>query len=714
MRCISGRAGPPDAPLFSNTAASELAAANGASGGRALPGLHGIADASRPCPSFQKHVRETAVRAILSVAMISVWQYFQRSRLVLRPGDGWRTGLVLALFAAAVQAIFLCETSHALFFRYPVVDAATYFYQALGILQGHGVSGVFWQPPGYSYLLAMFCSMGGSSVVVARTVQALLLAPLAAVLLWRISRRVLSPGWACVPVLVASLTGPLLFYFSQLLPAAPAAVLVLTILLLTLQASEQSSAVRWLLIGMINGLAMLFVATTAALVPVLAIVAWWCRRPACYSTKIGDSCGRDARAPKCRHALHVAALLLGVLLVITPVALRNYDACGKWVWISCNGGTNFYIGNCRSWEVTLTTQPGFDWDKLMRLPYLQNQVQDPVEADHQFARMAEQDIRRAPMAFLKRLAIKAAVFWHGREIPRNLDIYGWRETSRLLGVTVWRAGLNFPCGVLIPLALAGAYALRRRREGLLLAGSVLAFGLLVAIYFPCSRYRVPVLPIIVLLACVGTQTLVEAVRTRAWLSVSVLSIIILLTGLGANVPLHWPTDRIRYDAHLWNAMGVAADVRQDLATAKNCYEEAIRRDPRLADAQFNLGTVYTRQPDRIRAETCYEAAIAARADYDKAHVNLAIQLTERGQIAAALHHFELAELLNPLSAEAFANHAAALQRAGRDQEALEMLGKAAAIDSKYRARCRALAQSLGVGSPRGGDSTASRSRATDR
>ena len=611
----------------------------------------------------------------------------------LRPGDGWRTGLVLALWAAAVQAVFLLETSGSLYYRYPLVDAATYYYQALGILQGHGTSGAFWQPPGYPYLLAIICDVGNGNVLIARVVQALLLAPLAAVMLWRVSRRVLSPNWACAAAIAASLTGPLLFYFSQLLPAAPAVVLVLAVLLLALQAMERPSVARWLAVGVVNGLAVLFVATTAALVPVLTLFAWERGRTAHNLARVSDLSGQDARAPR---FFNVAALLAGVLLVVTPVALRNFGACGKWVWLSTNGGSNFYIGNGRSWDVTLSTQPGFDWDRLMRLPYLQNKdVKDPVAADHQFRRMAWQDVQRAPFAFAQRLARKAVVFWHGCEIPRNIDIYGWRTTSYLLGATVWRAGVNFPCGLLVPLALAGAYAWRRRREGLLLTGTAVAFGLLVALYFPCSRYRVPMLPIVVLLACAGVQAMVEAVRARAWPTAGVLGAWMLVAGVAANLPLHWPTDRIRYEAHLWNTIGVAADIRGDLITAKHCYEDAAHFDPKLAEAHFNLGNIFARRQDRNRAEACYEAALDARADYDKAHVNLAIQLTDLGQMAEAMRHFALAEMLNPLNAEAFANHAAALQRAGRNQEALEMLNRAAAIDPRYRAKCRTLEQSLG-------------------
>ena len=607
--------------------------------------------------------------------MVSTLQVFRRICPSLRPGDGWRTGLVLALAAVAVQAVFLLETTGSLLYRYPLVDAATYHYQAFALSQGQSLIGAFWQPPGYTYFLSAFC-FGRADPAIIRAVQALLLAPVGALLLWRVGRRVLSPVWACAAVIVASLTGPLLFYYSQLLPAAPAAVLVTGVLLLALRALERPSIGRWLAAGVVNGLAVLFVATTAALLPVLAVGAW--ASPARWT----------------QRTVRLAVLLGGALLVLTPVAMRNYDACGKWVWLSTNGGTNFYIGNCRDWEVTLTTQPGFDWDRLMRVPYLQRGVTDAVDADRQFSRMAWQDVRHAPYAAVKRLVRKAGVFWHGREIPRNIDIYGWRDSSRLLGATVWRAGVNFPGGLLVPLALVGAWALRRRREGVLLATAAITFGLLVALYFPCSRYRVTVLPVVVLLACAGVQALAEALRTRAWRRAGALGGLALAAGVAANVPLQWPTDRIRYDAHLWNAIGAAADVRRDLATAKTCYEEAVHRDPKFADAQFNLGTVFTRQQDRVRAETCYEAAVAARADHDKARVNLAISLADRNEVQNALHQVAMAEVLNPLNAEAFANHAAILQRVGRNQEALEKLGQAAALEPRYRGQYRALAQAL--------------------
>jgi len=581
-------------------------------------------------------------------------------------GNGWRTALALAFSAAAVQTVFLLETAHALIFRYPLVDAATYHYQALAILAGKGTPGAFWQPPGYPHFLAALEWLcGGASPAAARALQALLLAPLLSIFVWRVGRRLLPPGWAFTAGLLTCLTGPLLFYASQLLPAAPAAVLVTAVFLLVLRAGERPTMWRWLTAGLVTGLATLMMATAIALMPVMVWFAW-------RSSKGSRMC-----------FLHVAALVAGAALWVLPVSLRNLAQTGHWVWLSTNDGINFYVGNSRNWHVTLSTQPGLDWDKLVRLPYTQGNAKDDVDATRWFWRQAVREMRGDSAGAVARLVLKAFIFWHGREIPRNLDLYGWRNESVLLRTTVWHAYTCFPTGLLIPLAVVGVIVFRHRREGVFLIAAMVAFGLLVALFFPCSRYRVPLLPGLIVLATAGLHGLVFAVCTGRQRTAAFFSMVAVIVGVATNAPFHWPTDVVRYDAHLQNAVGAAADMRLDLVTAKTCYEEAVRLDPYFADAYFNLGTVYERLSDKKRAETCYAAALASRYDHDKARINLALLLARRNQLAEALHHLTIAETVNPLNVGAWYNHAAILLQAGRRHEALEPLRRAAELDAQY-------------------------------
>jgi len=608
----------------------------------------------------------------------------------LRPGNGWRTGLMLATFAVAVQSLFLLETADGLLFQYPLLDASSYFSQAVAILAGHGKLGAFWQPPGYPYFLAGLCRIFGTHVALIRGVQALVLAPAGALLIWRVGRRLLPPTWAFGAAAATCVTGPLLFYFSQLLAAAPASVLTTAVILLTMRAMEQPGTRRWLAVGGMNGLTMLFVATTAALVPVLAVFAWGFGQPDHNPATTNGQGRRSART----SWLHVAALTCGILLVVTPVTLRNHAACGRWILISANSGTNFYIGNSRDWENTLTALPELNWNRVQRLPFLVSNVRTAADADAVFQQMAWQEARADPAGFMRRLAHKALVFWHGREIPRILNIYGWREASLLLRATVWRAGINFPCGLLVPLALVGACALCRNRKGLLLASACVAFGLLVSLYFPCSRYRVQILPLVVVLAGAGGLALLTALRAHQRRLAIGLSALLCAAGFAANIPFVWPTDQINYDAHTRYMVGMEACVHHDFHTAEACLQQALHLNPKLADAQRGLGTLYTELGDFPRAETAYAAAIALRPDYDTARVFLAKLLTERGQYEPALRQLLLAEESNPLNAEAFYTHATLLLRMGRPNEAAAPLNRAAVFNPDYRAQYQSLEEAL--------------------
>lgn len=595
----------------------------------------------------------------------------------LAVGTGWQNALVLAAWTAGIQGLFLAETAHSLPFRFPLIDAASYHRQALDILAGIGPSGAFWQPPGYPCFLAGLARLFGPEPACLRTAQALLLAPILTLLTWRIGLRVLPPAWSFLAGLFVAVTGPLLFYCSQLLAAAPTAVLVAAVLLLALRATEKPSVARWAVTGIALGFATLFVAPTVALAPVLIVFAGL------------------ADAPRRIRVLQAASVLAGLLVVTTPVTLRNHAACGRWVWISANSGANFYIGNNPNWETTLTAMPELDWNKLLRIPYLQDPtIRNPVDADRYFQRQAIREALHEPSAFCSRLVRKALAFWHGRELPRNIDITGWRDQSRLLQLSVWHAGVYFPTGLLVPFALAGVIALRRKRAAILLAGCAVSFSLLVALFFPCSRYRLPVLPLIVVLACAGAHILACAVRARNLRASGAWVALLLLAGLAANGPMQWPTDAVRYDAHLWYAIGAGAQVRNDSSTAQCCYKQALRLDPSLADARFNLGRLYADQQDPARAEACYESATAIRPDHDRAHVNLAILLAARNQTEAALRHLALAETVNPRNAEAWYNHAALLIRAGRKADALAPLEQASRLNPQYSPQYRALQTAL--------------------
>ncbi len=561
-----------------------------------------------------------------------------------RHGRQW-PGLAL-LIALAVQTAFLLETATRPLFRFPLIDSASYHRQALAILAGTTPAEPFWQPPAYPYFLGAIYGLCGTQLIIARAVHAML-GVLLVGLTFGIARRLaLSARQACVAAVVVALCGPLVFYSSQLLPAVPAAVLLLLALGLIFRADRLGTVRAWIWAGLGIGVATITVANMLVMLPVAAVLAWRRNKAPDFCT-VGTTSGRLKQA---------GALLAATLLVIGLVSLRNRMVGGAWVAISTNGGINFYIGNNAHDEVSLSTQPGTDWERLSRLPWIAG-ARTPVEAERWFWRESLLYAAQHPGRFAGRMVDKLLAFWHGRELPRNFDLYGWRNESRVLAFLVGSSpGVFIPGGLLMPLGLLGlALALRRGRAACAAAVTVLLFSLSVALIFPASRYRVPVLPLLAIFAVLAIGWLWEQARARrsGWLGAGVAALVLL--GVMANRPMAWPTDRVRYDAHLQNALGAAMDVRGDLTGAEKAYQTALALDPDFADAWFNLGTVRGRREDLPGAQSCYRHAIMLRPDQDRARVNLGVVLFRAGQVAAARRELEAALSLNPLNTEAQRN-----------------------------------------------------------
>ena len=174
---------------------------------------------------------------------------------------------------------------------------------------------------------------------------------------------------------------------------------------------------------------------------------------------------RDANLPWKQRLLRTFPLLLGALLVIAPVSLRNYLVGNDWVLISSNAGINFFIGNNADYRKTVSIQPGPEWRKLVARP------KSEAGLDRRFTEI--------PVLFLSGLGIHTHPPFGLWSPParQNLSLLAWPRgrpqpgsllRPQLLLPAEYAAvevlPLPFPFGVLAPLALLGIGLLWR--EGL--------------------------------------------------------------------------------------------------------------------------------------------------------------------------------------------------------------------------------------------------------
>ena len=521
--------------------------------------------------------------------------------------------------AFALRLLYIFQSQRSPFYDFPLVDAKTYTQAAAAMALGHFGDQPFWQPPLYPHFLAALYALFEPSFTLPRLVQAALGATLC-LLIFRLGR-IFSPAVGYLAAGLAACYGPFIFFEAELLPPALALVLNLLALWALLWATEGRPQ-RLLLPGFLFGLAALCVANVLAFVPVAALWLVWVRR----SRLVG-----------------VAALLLGTALAVAPVTLRNYYVSGDWVLISYNAGLNFYIGNNACYDETVAIQPGPAWLELTARPRVEAGVTQPSAQSRFFFAEAWDFMRHQPFAYLKLLLYKLYLFWHGDEIGRNQDLYFAREYALLLQVLLWKYGVAFPFGLLAPLALVGlglSYrnGLLRRPEPLLLALFAGAYMLTVVAFFISARYRLPVVPILLIFAAYGGRELYLLWQRGAYRD--------LLIGCGAAFLLAVACNfrvgamNVEGDAHTHYRLGYVYEKKGLPINAVAAYKQALTLDPDIKWARFNLASLYARSGEYNRAIAAYGEFIRRFPKVARARLALGNVYLRTGRYAEAIAAYE--------------------------------------------------------------------------
>jgi len=545
------------------------------------------------------------------------------------------------------------------FFAQLAMDSQEYDRWAQAIAGGDWWgSEPFFQAPLYPYLLALVYRLAGHSLDAVYLLQiALAVAGLAA--LARAADRMLGAPHGLLAAALGALYGPFLFHDVQLLKEGPAvaltSLLLLTLARLTAEIPSKAisrdrpvevAAVRErklplrefprtaFLAGALLGVLVLLRENALLLVPFLAPLAW--RR--------GDGRGSAGRT---------AALLVGLALVLSPVAARNAALGGGFLPTTFQGGVNFWIGNNALADGTYRPLapgrqiPAFERAEPRRIA--EAEVGRPLTGAEVSRFWLDRSLawaRAEPLAFARLELRKLGLYLSGYEWPDAVDYEWTKQRSPVLALPL----AEFTAVALLAAAGVLLLILGRRRRDLAALAPVFAFelGWLLATvaFFLFSRYRLPAIPGLLVLAAIP---LVELGRT---LRAGRRSAALFGTGL---VVVVW-------------ALPHLADHR-----------------PRTDLVEFNLGRLAEERGDRAAAERHYAAALAAAPDHFLAAMNLGTLAAKRGDLATALPLLERAAALEPAAPDAAANLGAGRLAAGDLAGARAALERALALDPGHPA-----------------------------
>ncbi len=626
----------------------------------------------------------------------------------------WATWGGVAALALVIRFVHVWAIHGTPLFDHLVGDGQAYDAWAQRIAAGDWIGqGVFYQAPLYPYFLAAIYATAGHNLLLARIVQALCGAG-SCVLLGIAGSRFFSPQVG-LGAAVALALWPSEFFADALIQKSALDSVLLCGLLAALSYALQEPRPRWwLTVGIALGGLILTRENALAFAPVLLIGLFFHFRHIRWASA------------RVRAA---AAFLLGLAIVLFPVALRNGVVSGEMHLTTVQFGPNFYIGN----NPTATGlyqplrsgrgDPEFEQRDATELAeHAVGHSLTPGEVSRYWASQAGHFITTQPGAWLAVLARKAVLLVNRIEVGDAEDQYTYGEWSPLLAVL--GPVLNF--GLLVPLAAAGIVLSwpRRRDLGLLLA-LLAVYALTVVATYVMARYRYPLLPLLLLFAVAGTVESVRSVRTKRWGRLLPAAV----AALCATVPANWsviPQSTVRAvtvynlanvlwaqgkvneaitqyvealrlqpaSAEAHNNLGLALAAQGRIGEAVAHYTQALRLDPSSAEAHSNYGGALVAQGKIEQALAEYAEALRLQPTYAEAHNNLAIALANKGNLGEALTHFEQALRSKPNYPEARNNLGNVLQAQGRLGEAIVQYREALRLRPGYTDAHNNLAMAL--------------------
>jgi hypothetical protein len=554
-----------------------------------------------------------------------------------RRPDTHKLALYLFLAALAVRILYLSQYAASPFFWVPALDSLDLDLRAQAIASGTGVEGAFFRAPLYYYFLAGIYKVFGHHFLAVRGIQAVIGAA-SCVLLYAVGRRVFPHAVALLAAGAMAFYGPLVFFDGELLAPVLEVFFDLVFLLALLRATSERRPTIWAVAGLALGVAAITRPNVLVALPLglFAALDFRGRRPAGY-----------------RPIPSSAAFLLCALIAPGAVTVRNYLVAGDPVFIASQGGVNLFLGN-------RSAADGFTPSTPKRYPFsgpyedsvaLFGQRAAEEAVGHPLTASAAQSYwvhqvtkwwRAHPAEALALTWRKWVLAWTHREIRNNVAFAFFRkEVSPLLGVLPFGFWIAGPLGL-----LGAALAWRDRKETRLLILFALLYVLGIVVFFAADRYRLPVVPLLLLFGAHAAVWCWGAVRERNWRRVAPAAAALAGLALFVNADWYQTVTPATWAADYWSA-GNRYHALGKLDEAEAQYRQALALDPGNEEIWTNLGGVQYYAGRPTDAEASFREAIRLSPRSASGHYNLALCELALGRRGAARPLLETALRLEP-------------------------------------------------------------------
>lgn len=549
-------------------------------------------------------------------------------------------GLILRL-------AYFFEYKALLEFLHPTVDALYHHLTATAIASGALTSAEpFFRAPFYSYFLGLIYFFTDDSIAAARLIQ-LLMGVATPVLTFLVARRIGNRTVGVIASLLTLFCGDIVYFEGELLLES----LVVSLTLLawyTLFRYREKTRASWLaLVGLFTGLAIITRPNAAVLAAPFIYLLW------------SETRDKHKSIPFKPIALYLTAVLIPVAVVLAHNLTRPQPALS----IATQGGINFYIGNNRDADAVSAVMPGklgsnWQYDDIKFVAeQAQRRALTPTQVSSHYYDLAISDIRANPLRWLGLEIKKLYLIFSGVDISNNRNLIAFRaqfHTLKLLPIGMW---------VLAPFGLVGI-AIGWCRSRLLRAVIifVLLYSLSFVFYFVNSRFRLPILPSLAILAALALTEMFQRARSQSYLRAGyvALPVIALLLFLNAN-PYRLDFDNRQQAFFSKGNLDLSTG---DYGAALDNYYRSLASGPPLPQVYLNIGVAHLHQGEQDSAGFYFNREDSLFDGSAEALNNLAYLSRRKHDYADAIDLARHALRIKPYLEEARLNLAYTYREAG--------------------------------------------------
>lgn len=554
--------------------------------------------------------------------------------------------VLLLVLAFLIRMGYILEIKDAPHTLAPSVDAAYHHQWANRVASGDPGDLPFFRAPLYPIILGGIYILFGDGPLPSRILQ-VILSTMTVWILWSLGRRLFGATVGWISGIVYAFYGLSIYFTGELLITTLIVFLNIVILWLLVKYSSNGTFWQWGLIGLMMGLSAIARPNILIVLPVVIVALWFANKQL--------SVDRSTR--------NLIAVCLGLIIPILPVTLANRIGGGEWVLIATQGGVNFYIGNNPEATGAHAVLPPFGetWE-LHDAKYLAEQevgrILTPGQVSSYFFKKGLRWISNHPIGWLWLTIKKTHLFFNAFEISNNRNIYFFSSQSRILSRLLW---LGF--GLIAPLGILGAITIyKNNKKARIVTWIIMCYSIGVILFFITARYRMPIVPLMILFSSALIVQLFDWIRTKNLAK----SGTVIMGGIFLYFLCWWNPYGFsnEADAQTYFSLGNAYLKLDRYSQARDEYQHALALDPNYQQVHLNMGVSFYRQGNFEEAENEYQRELSLHPESIMAMNNLGALALHQGENEEASHWFRKALSIKPYYNDATVNLAESLFRQG--------------------------------------------------